>query len=234
MYFTDLELCVYHRGSLDAASWAVPLRAVGWLEYPHSFTRGTVPANFVARLADLVDQARSNFPHEVFRGGYTCTLCAVEARTGPSEIGWSQENLIIPGDGEVFAAPGGIVHYVSDHAYCPPISFVQAVFNCPPIGSPEYLEKMHTANAGKAIPLETAAEYDRRSRAMFDDSARFRAILGIGVVGASREQILAAASQVWPGSDLLDAEGSVFLGEPKNLKVTFDRAGIAIAIEPIF
>ena len=31
-------------GSLDAASWAVPLRAVGWLEHGHGFAVGDVIA----------------------------------------------------------------------------------------------------------------------------------------------------------------------------------------------
>jgi hypothetical protein len=40
MYFEDLSLCRYHSGPLDADSWRVPLRAVGWLEAGHAFIRG--------------------------------------------------------------------------------------------------------------------------------------------------------------------------------------------------
>ena len=106
MYFADLEPCVYHPGPLDAASWAVPLRAVGWLEHPHPFPRGTVPADFAAILAGLVGQTRSSFFQYSFRGRYQCTLCSRAAGSGPILIDWSEVNLIIPGEGEVFAAPG--------------------------------------------------------------------------------------------------------------------------------
>jgi hypothetical protein len=227
MYFNDLELLRYHTGPLDAAEWAVPLLAVGWLEHPHPFSHGVVPATFVTKLADLVSQTKSNYPYYLFRGIYDCTLCAAEASNGPNEIGWSQENLIIPGEGEVFAAPGGIVHYISDHSYCPPASFLKAILCCPPSGSSEYHEKLRLANASQAIPLIT----NRQIKAQGEAHARFRTILGTKVVGASREQIIAAARQVWPESSILDADGNTFLGEAKQLRVTFDRTGHAIAIE---
>ncbi|MBW3596996.1 MAG: hypothetical protein KY475_06945 [Planctomycetes bacterium] len=68
MHIPDLQLCRYHNGPLDADSWAVPLRAVGWLEHPHSYTQGPVPFGFADKLGSLVKQMREAFPQYVFRG----------------------------------------------------------------------------------------------------------------------------------------------------------------------
>ncbi len=54
MYFEDLALCRYHQGSLDADSWKVPLRAVGWLERPHQYPRGATPATLLSKLEVIV------------------------------------------------------------------------------------------------------------------------------------------------------------------------------------
>jgi len=114
MYILDLELCRYHPGPLDADSWSVPLRAVGWLEHPSRFSQGAPPAGLVPRLTSLLGQMVRAFPHYRFRGGKTCSICEALGLTSPGPI-WSQENLIIPGSGEVYVAPGGVVHYIEAH-----------------------------------------------------------------------------------------------------------------------
>lgn len=163
MHIPDLELCRYHHGTLDADSWAVPLRAIGWLEHPHSYAQGRVPVGFSAKLRALVEETRTAFPRYTFRGVMDCTFCLADGRSSPGPV-WSQENIIVPGDYEVYAAPGGVAHYVEAHGYLPPPLFISAVWRCPPCDSAEYLEALRVANAGEVPPVESHQEYSARVR----------------------------------------------------------------------
>ena len=53
MYFDDLALCRYHRGTLDADSWKVPLLAEGWLEWPHRYSQGVAQATLLYNLGKI-------------------------------------------------------------------------------------------------------------------------------------------------------------------------------------
>jgi hypothetical protein len=221
VYFEDLAPCTYHTGHLDSASWAVPLRAVGWLEHPHSVSVGSVPAELAARLAKLVAQTRTHFSHLTFRGVHRCSLCAtVGASTGA--VGWSQENLIVPGEGEVFAAPGGIVHYVADHSYAPPARFVVAVMACPDCDSLDYLSALRSANAGRDVPFESYETSSRRDRQEVGAGVKFRQALGMPLKQATRAQVVAAARQAWPEESFAGEASSIRLG---SVRVAFDASG---------
>jgi hypothetical protein len=177
MYFPDLDLCHYHRGPLDADRWAVPLRAIGWLEHPHSYATGALPGAFTARLAELIAQTGTTFSHYGFRGLHGCDLCS--AAGAPAFYApESCDNVFIPGEGEVFAATGAILHYIEAHSYCPPASFVRAVLACPPVGSAEYLAALRHANKGQDIPLLTKEEAERQSAVSFMTGYRFIEQLG--------------------------------------------------------
>jgi hypothetical protein len=96
-------------------------------------------------------------------------VCIFEARgRSGGGVGWSQENLIIPGTGEIYAAPGGIAHYVRDHRYLPPPGFIAAALACPDCSSDEYLELLLRTNDGKAIPLERPKPFVWRGRPTSD------------------------------------------------------------------
>jgi hypothetical protein len=75
MYYEDLTLCRYHTGPLDADSWRVPLRAIGWLESGHGFNRGATPTGLTEYLGTLIDSAEGVFRQYNFRGLHDCTLC---------------------------------------------------------------------------------------------------------------------------------------------------------------
>jgi hypothetical protein len=165
MHFDDLEPCLYDHGRLDASAWAVPLRAIGWLEATHNFTSGDVPVGLVVRLAQLVEQTRRAFPQYAFRGVHECSLC-VEKCPSTRTPGWSQENLIIPGEGQIFAAPGGVVHYIEHHRYQPPDEFINAALTCPDCDSPGYLDTLRRTNRGLDIPIEPYEAYVRRVHAI--------------------------------------------------------------------
>jgi hypothetical protein len=150
VHYEDLTLCRYHRGSLDTDSWRVPLLAVGWLEGPYPYPRGTAPANLMPMLEGFVSAAGQIFRHECFRGLHECNICVPASLLRQSHI-----NLLIPGDGVVYASPAGIVHYMSDHQYLPPWGFIDAVNHCPDYGSDAYLSALREANGGHQIPLRT-------------------------------------------------------------------------------
>jgi hypothetical protein len=128
----DLTVFRYHNGPFDPQNWAVPLRAVGWLEHPYPFSRGNVAAAVVSKLKAMVEQTRSTYTQYTFRGTKSCSLCIAANLPDPGPI-WSQENILVPGAGVVYVAPGGIVHYVESHSYLPPDEFVEAVLDAPTV-----------------------------------------------------------------------------------------------------
>jgi hypothetical protein len=140
VFMTDLASHKY------ADKWAVPVRTVGWLEYPHPYATGTVPPQLVGKLSALLEN-----PTVLTFGLHSCSLgeskrpgCPLPGSAGPL---WSRE-VFIPGDAEVFVAPGGIVHYIESHLYLPPISFIDAVMNCPNSDSAAYWAALVKSNAG--------------------------------------------------------------------------------------
>ena len=226
MHFEDLEPCYYHPGPLDADAWAVPLRAVGWLEHPHEFEVGAVPVWFVSRIGQMLEQTRQHLPHYRFRGAYECSFCrAAGHHTGGG--GWSQENLIVPGIHEVYAAPGWIIHYVSDHSYRPPIAFVEAVASCPDCGSEQYFEALRCANAGLEPPVRSFEQACLQTQLIFEKTLEFKRALGIPLMQAIRSQVIAAARMTWPEASFSDEAESIKLGD---VVVTFDNLGRVLDI----
>ena len=165
MYFDDLEPCNYSRGAFHTDDWAVPLLAVGWLEYPCVHERGPTPSGLLERLEEL--EAESELLRGLrFMGLHRCSLCypaphihklvsilpdelldeigIVRARPQPTSpeslpcLRGSNVVLLIPAKGVVYCAPARIDHYIREHEYLPPSSFVDAVFACPPRTSREY------------------------------------------------------------------------------------------------
>lgn len=76
-------------------------------------------------------------------GYHECELCQFE----PALL---KDEMYIPGKGCIYAAPGGIVHYIAAHWYRPPDTFVEAVLACPPMRSMEYKRAL-MANGGRAL-----------------------------------------------------------------------------------
>lgn len=111
-----------------------PIRAIGWLESPHPFNRGSVDPDFCERLMALIE-----WP--VFGlwelGMHWCSLCAAEGRIGPDNRS-SQAVLLVPASKCVYEAPIWIGHYVLGHSYQPPDEFCRAVQSSPEPGSNEF------------------------------------------------------------------------------------------------
>jgi hypothetical protein len=152
VYIPDLELCQYHPGPLDSAEWAAPLKAIGWLEHPEPFNTGAVPDELIPRLKAIIDKTRTVYSQYKFRGIQRCSICEFAGLPSPGPI-WSPENIFVPGQDAVYAAPGGIVHYIEEHSYLPPPEFVKAVLRCPDCGTDEYLKALRKANRETDPPL---------------------------------------------------------------------------------
>lgn len=149
-YFEDLTSCSYNNGPHDARSWDCPLLAVGWLEASHPFAKGTVSGRVVDKLVGLGHPMTSNF--KTFRGLHQCSVCTEEGEDDNELLG-SHFNLFVPGNGEVFFAPGRIDHYILRHSYRPPGKFVDALMQCPYPGSLAFFQRLDEANGGIEAPL---------------------------------------------------------------------------------
>lgn len=106
------------------------LVAVGWLEAQHPFATGVVEDWVVRKLAKLL---RQPYQPVSFMGWHDCSLC------GDNH---SYANLWLPGEGCIYVAPEGILHYILAHDYAPPEPFLEAIRQCPSMGSAGYHERL--------------------------------------------------------------------------------------------
>jgi hypothetical protein len=118
------------RKSLVAAGDHV--RAIGWLHPDHPYTKGEVPAGFVARLKEFAARSGKSagaLYFGAFGGFHMCEFCG-RAR-GISNFG-------VPSGDLLFVAPEMVVHYIQQHGYCPPAEFLAAVLRSPLPDREEY------------------------------------------------------------------------------------------------
>jgi hypothetical protein len=60
-------------------------------------------------------------------------------------VGTGINNIFVPGDRVVYAAPSLILHYIVEHEYLPPLAFQRAVESCPAMGSRAYYDALRAA-----------------------------------------------------------------------------------------
>ena len=105
--------------------------AIGWLDRTQAPTTGSVPDAFVAELRERCAQGVN-----VTRGRHPCPFCStredlalINARSalvGEYMVGHA-EIYACDAQGQWYAAPNQIVHYVEAHGYRPPDEFIAAV-----------------------------------------------------------------------------------------------------------
>lgn len=128
-WFEDLTPYTYMRGEPTHP----PTLNVGWLASGHEFAKGEVPSPFVVRLQELLVHARTRQT----RGFHECELCADPHPPG-SYLDYNSANPRLSSaeiravgiDGVRFAAPTLVLHYITEHGYSPPESFIEAVLRC--------------------------------------------------------------------------------------------------------
>jgi hypothetical protein len=132
-HFDDLSPYAYDAAAAGRAS----AKNVGWLDAVHDFTKGAASAGLLEAIWEhcfiLVTPTRGLHP---------CGLCDsssnVFERGGTRLLLGSAEIRVFGAEGEVFAAPNLLYHYVAEHQYRPPPAFTQALASGPRPGSEEY------------------------------------------------------------------------------------------------
>jgi hypothetical protein len=128
-FFIDL-------GTVTMIASGERIRAIGWLDDRHDYTRGSVPPDFLTRLKLFTERSHLSgkaLQWGMFCGLHTCELCG-------RVNGWL--NCGVPYQGFLFVFPELVVHYIEAHSYRPPDVFVTAVMNAPLPGSSEYLAEV--------------------------------------------------------------------------------------------
>jgi hypothetical protein len=108
------------------------VRAIGWLHPAQPYAKGTVPAEFVARLKEFTAQSGRSAEALYFGacgGFHTCEFCGRAHGIG---------NFGVPNGELLFVAPEMVVHYIEQHGYRPPTEFIAAVLWSPLPESDEY------------------------------------------------------------------------------------------------
>ena len=134
-YLADLSPCTY----LDR-SGASRLVSVGWLSRTHVFTSGPVDADVRSQLETLLVDP---YCPVTFMGAHQCEFCTPAiAHPHDHHYPHGSSNLLVPGDGVIFACPELIGHYIDEHLYQPPSVFLAAVAACPPVDSEHYFLRL--------------------------------------------------------------------------------------------
>lgn len=133
--YPDLSPCTYF--GIDPGE---TLLAVGWLERGDAFPTGTVEDRVYQRLTELTRQSWGYF---LYLGHHTCSLCQHGGAKGTA-------NMLIPGDGVIYACPELITHYINAHWYRPPEQFQKAVLRCADQSSMEF-KRRFLANEGSRV-----------------------------------------------------------------------------------
>jgi hypothetical protein len=131
------DLTPYEGCSPELEIGMIPL-AVGWLERGSEFDTGPLPDGFAAALLAFCQPEFLVCP---INGRWHCGLenhPIAPVRLGTRQIELGKGEIRVIGDEDIFAAPDLIYHYVVEHGYRPPDSFVRAVLMGPPAGSPEH------------------------------------------------------------------------------------------------
>lgn len=136
MYFEDLTKYAYLTTE-DS-------RNVGWLEKGYFINKGSVPEEFIEKLWKYL-----RYPVQVCRGFHVCDFCKKPKNGIPiitykgvkREVGY-YEIRVWDENGNMYAAPSLILHYILEHDYKPPQDFIDAVMNSPDASSKEYYQKV--------------------------------------------------------------------------------------------
>ena|SRR5579862_188258 len=142
-YYKDLSEYSYHGG----AFYRPGTRNVGWLELGHEFEQAEPSDETLDKLWNFCKISVAQM-----RGIHECEFCRDDSyyaeRNGETLLLGASEIRVFSRDGEIYAAPTLIYHYVKSHNYRPPDEFIQALKEGPAPESQEYFDRL------KALSLE--------------------------------------------------------------------------------
>jgi hypothetical protein len=125
MYFEDLTVYEYSTGSKESQIYNV-----GWLDAKKSFNQQKSSNDFLNKLFQLC-----LMPINETRGFHQCPFCTqsqwgLEVERNSLKVILGGAEIRIKGlDGQTYAAPDLIYHYVEAHDYAPPKEFIKAVLS---------------------------------------------------------------------------------------------------------
>lgn len=139
-YFKDLSDYAYAADSIPGT------KAIGWLSRGHAFPT-MAPDEEVLDLLWLY----CSISVEQTRGMHDCEFCPVGSaryfeRNGHRLLLGTSEIRVFSRDGQIYAAPTLIYHYVAVHRYKPPDEFLQALREGPRPPSQEYFDTLAKLN----------------------------------------------------------------------------------------
>lgn len=150
MFYSDLSPYQYAQRPGNPATLNV-----GWLDRKHEYSQDEPSDPFVERLWLFCLAA-------IYKtmGFHECELCSqpsfgLHVQRGDEEL-WlgSAEIRVFGREGETYAAPNLIYHYVVDHHYLPPEEFIRAVLEGRLPDSPEYLVRAEQFEWGRKAARE--------------------------------------------------------------------------------
>jgi hypothetical protein len=179
VYYPDLSVYTLVNAETD-----VTILTVGWLHKDYSFSQCQLSDAFKSRLLKFcLNPIRFSF------GKYVCHLCS-NSSSNPvvsgdglsSELG-SAEIIVCGIKGKLYLCPDLIYHYVTEHNYCPPTEFVQAVIQSPLPDDADYydISRLTSQNPNKSS-IEGRIELDENQHIsnetmVYNDFYFFRAVL---------------------------------------------------------
>jgi hypothetical protein len=134
---------------------------IGWLEKGQPFNMGEVPAGFIDRLNLYLN---SDFTLFHCLGDHDCEFCE-KRESACCEI------RVVSIDGQVYAAPELIKHYIEAHSYLPPQEFIDAVMNGPAPGTKEYgdIVRRLPESWEQRLPDINDKDYEKKMMALMMD-----------------------------------------------------------------
>lgn len=122
------ELSTYNRGMGGYSLKAV--LNVGWVDIHAVYPKGTVPSSFLSKLSEIM-QLPAGAPFDPFmetiRELPHCEACGDIRYLRTDEFVRSNSELWIPTAELIYASPLVMVHHITDHGYCPPAEYIEAV-----------------------------------------------------------------------------------------------------------
>ncbi|GAA2284924.1 hypothetical protein GCM10010415_63560 [Streptomyces atrovirens] len=120
-YYPDLTRYSYDESDQEMLN-------VGWLAPEHDYRTGVVDE----RVVDALKVLSAAYDNQM-RGIHHCEFCDVDRPVvlgGPAmdtEVWLGSAEIRVRGaDGTLYAAPNLVIHYMTEHHYCPPEEFCRA------------------------------------------------------------------------------------------------------------
>lgn len=138
MYFPDLSPYRYTGFGERLRHGGLEVLNVGWLSKDEPYNNGVASLAFREKLMEFCIR-----PVALTNGAHRCEFCG--------EF-WGNGEIHITSGKTVYVAPQLVIHYVTDHAYCPPPEFQEALLAAPspkPTPSADSLGPSHHNDADK-------------------------------------------------------------------------------------